>query len=149
MTDDEFIRAFESCTLPGESFRHREHLRLAWLYLRRLPHEDAAAAMEHGVRRYAAHHGAAQKYHHTMTLVWMRLVAAAMARHSCEDFDTLLRLHPALLDKGMPRRYYSAERLDSAAARAGWMEPDLAPLPQARRSTATEDEPLAVPKACC
>ena len=144
MTDDEFIRAFESCTLPGESFRHKEHLRLAWLYLRRLPDEAAAAAMESGVRRYAAHHGASQKYHHTMTLVWMRLVAAAMTRHPCDDFDTLLHLHPALLDKGMPRRYYSAERLDSPAARAGWLEPDLALLPQTRRSAATAEESLVV-----
>lgn len=131
MTDEELVRAFESCELPSESFRHKQHLHLAWSYLRRMPYEDAAVAMEEGVRRYAAHHGATQKYHHTMTLVWMRLVAAAMALHSDEDFEGLLRVHPELLDKLTPRRFYSAERLDSAAARADWLEPDLEPLPAA------------------
>jgi hypothetical protein len=52
-----------------------------------------------------------------------------MAAHPCEDFEALLCLHPALLDKALPRRHYSAERLDSGTARAGWVEPDLAPLP--------------------
>jgi hypothetical protein len=129
MTDDELIEAFESCELPGAAFRHREHLRLAWVYLRRMSPELAAEAMERGVRRFATHHGAAQKYHHTITLVWMKLVAAAMAAHPSEDFDGLLRVHPALLDKLTPGRYYSSERLQSAAARANWLEPDLRPLP--------------------
>jgi N-formylglutamate deformylase len=129
MTDDDFIRAFESCELPGTEFRHRQHLRLAWLYLRRMPYQDATAAMERGVRRFAAHHGATQKYHHTMTLVWMRLVAAATAAHASEDFEGLLRVHPALLDKLTPQRFYSAARLQGAAARANWLEPDLRPLP--------------------
>jgi hypothetical protein len=127
--DDEFIRAFESCTLPKEAFRHREHLRLAWLYLRRLPYSEAAASMERSIRAYAAHHGALQKYHHTMTLVWMRLVAAAADACSEQDFDAFLNAHPALLDKSAPRRFYSAERLEQPAARAAWLEPDLSPLP--------------------
>jgi len=131
MTDDELVRAFESCELPSESFRHLQHLRVAWVYLQRMPYEAAAIAMETGVRRYAAHYGATQKYHHTMTLVWMRLVAAARVAHADEDFEGLLRVHPALLDKLTPRRYYSAERLESAAARADWLEPDLRPLPHA------------------
>jgi hypothetical protein len=132
MTDDELVDAFESCELPGESFRHQEHLRVAWVYLQRMPPELAAQAMERGVRQYAAHHGATQKYHHTITLVWMKLVAAAKAAHPSEDFEGLLRVHPALLDKLTPGRYYSAERLQSPAARTDWLEPDLRPLPQAQ-----------------
>src|ERR1043165_6844264 len=42
MTDDDFVRAFESYELPPDSFRHKQHLRLAWLYLRRLPYDAAA-----------------------------------------------------------------------------------------------------------
>ncbi|HEU4625127.1 MAG TPA: hypothetical protein VFS52_10215 [Steroidobacteraceae bacterium] len=131
LTDDELLRAFESCELTGTAFRHREHLRVAWLYLRRLPPEAAAEAMAKGIRRYATHHGAAEKYNHTMTLIWMKLVAAAMAAHPDEDFDGLLRVHPALLDKLTPGRFYSTERLQSPQARAGWLEPDLRALPAA------------------
>lgn len=132
MTDDEFLHALECCTLPNHAFGHREHLRLAWLYLRRMSHDAAVTAMERSIRRYAARHGAANKYHHTMTLVWMNLVASALVSGGgdVDDFASFLQAHPALLDRDAPRRFFSAERLDSPAARTGWVEPDLAPLPR-------------------
>ena len=37
MTDNEFIAAFENCTLPLESFRHADHVKMAFLYLSRYP----------------------------------------------------------------------------------------------------------------
>jgi hypothetical protein len=33
--DDELLRAFFGLTLPSSEFRHRDHLRLAWLAVRR------------------------------------------------------------------------------------------------------------------
>jgi len=30
VTDDEFLRAFFSLTLPNSGFHHRDHVRLAW-----------------------------------------------------------------------------------------------------------------------
>ena len=35
MDDDEFLRLFHDGNLPGEEFRHKGHLRLAWLVLLR------------------------------------------------------------------------------------------------------------------
>ncbi len=32
MTDDEFLAAFEDCTLPFEQWHHRAHVRVAFLY---------------------------------------------------------------------------------------------------------------------
>lgn len=132
MTDEQFVAALEVCTLPNEAFRHRDHLRLAWLYLRCAPSDVAAARMEQSIRRFASHHGAPQKYHHTMTLVWMRLVAAARTENPVDDFTALLDAHPDLLDKTTLRRFYSAERLESQAARTGWLDPDVSPLPESR-----------------
>jgi len=138
MTDREFILAFESCTLPDEFFKHREHLRLAWLYLQASPYDDAVERMSRSIRKYAAHHGASGKYHHTLTMVWMRLVAAARATDANDDFDEFLTGNCALLDKRLPRRYYSAERLESEPARNGWVAPDLSPLPSIPASTCTD-----------
>jgi hypothetical protein len=129
MTHDEFVTAFESCTLPGDWFRHKEHVRLAWLYLRRLPYSEAVAAIERSVRAFAMHHGAAGKYHHTITLVWMRLVAAAIAQDGDDDFAAFIARHPELLNKHTLQLFYSAARLESPVARASWLEPDLKPLP--------------------
>ncbi|HEX7116719.1 MAG TPA: hypothetical protein VF193_16455 [Steroidobacter sp.] len=128
-SDDVFLRSFEACTLPVERFGHREHLRVAWLYLRRFAYEEAVTKMAGQVRKYVAANGVPHKYHHTLTVLWMRLIAGAIARDPREDFDDFLRTHPHLLHKSTPGRHYSASRLQSAAARAGWVEPDLHPLP--------------------
>jgi hypothetical protein len=127
LADREFKLAFENGSLPREEFRHRNHLRLAWLYL---GEGDGLATaerlMETSIRRYATHHGAAHKYHHTITLFWMRAVAAAAARPPrIPTFDAFIEAHSELLDKNLVQRSYSAARLESPAARSGWVEADL------------------------
>ena len=37
MTDIEFTRRFERGEVRNEDFHHREHLRVAWTYLRETP----------------------------------------------------------------------------------------------------------------
>lgn len=130
MRDAEFVAALESCTLPPELFDHRAHVRLAWLYLRAEPYEAALERMEQSIRRYAGRLGASRKYHRTITVAWMRLVAAAAAKTSpAMDFDAFVQARPHLLESGALRRHYSAERLASAEARVAALEPDLEPLP--------------------
>jgi hypothetical protein len=40
--DEDFLAAFSSCALPLSSFRHGDHLRLAWLQLQRNPLDESA-----------------------------------------------------------------------------------------------------------
>ena len=128
--DDEFVAAFEACTLPNEQFRHRDHLRLAWIYLRRFGASGAEARIAQSIRRYAEFHGATQKYHHTVTLAWLRLIQRAAARLPEQAlFEDVLRASPELLDKGTLGEYYSKELVGSERARADFVEPDLKPLP--------------------
>ena len=130
LNDDEFLRAFETCELSNKSFHHGDHIRAAWLYIRHLGKTEATARLSEGIRRFAAHHGNPQKYHHTMTVAWVRLIAAA--RRQTPDlarFEAFVAAHPYLLDTRALSKYYSASRLGSAAARAAWMEPDLQMLP--------------------
>jgi N-formylglutamate deformylase len=76
--DEDFLRAFEDLSFPAELFHHREHLRVAWLYLQSSDASRAAELMAGGIRRFANHQGATQKYHHTLTKAWMRLAASAL-----------------------------------------------------------------------
>jgi hypothetical protein len=94
---------------------------------------QAAERMATGVRRFANHHGATQKYHHTLTLAWMRLVAAALVETpEGLAFEGFLVAHPELRDKNLLAKYYSQELLQTTAARKGWVGPDLQPLPELR-----------------
>lgn len=130
MADDEFADAFLSGALPDEQFHHRDHLRLAWYLTRTLGPDEAARAITSGIRRFAAHYGHAAKYHETMTLFWVRLVAHLVAcRPDLADFDTFLTAFPLLLDKDLPYRHWRRETMFSPPARAHWVEPDLLALP--------------------
>jgi hypothetical protein len=70
---------------------------------------DATARMAAVLRKFARDAGNEEKYHHTLTVVWIRLVAR-------------------LLDTQLPLAYYSHDRLFSAEARGRWVEPDRQPL---------------------
>jgi hypothetical protein len=93
--DDEFMEAVEACTLPNAAFHHRNHLRLAWIYVCRFGYEAGSERMAASIRRYAAHQGATEKYHETVTRAWMDLVQDAVARANLlASFDTFLSAHP-------------------------------------------------------
>jgi hypothetical protein len=129
MTDEAFARAFENGTVSPAEFGHLAHVRVAWVYLREAPSvEEALARMRDAIRRFAAAAGASQKYHETLTVVWMKLLADVQARGASGELAGVLRAHPALADKDLPLRYYSRERLFSDEARTAWVEPDRLPL---------------------
>jgi len=129
-TDEEFREAFESLRIPNEMFHHREHIRVAWIYSRHFPQEQALARMVQGIQAFAKHHGAAHKYHHTITVAWMRLVwHAARPAPPVQDFNAFAAAHPYLFNPRLLEYYYSKARLQSDAARYDWLDPDLRTLP--------------------
>jgi hypothetical protein len=130
MSDDAFVNAFERCELPNEVFRHREHVRLTFIYLRRHGFAEARTRISEAIRKYALHNGAPQKYHETITCAWLRIVqeAAACVPESAR-FADMLEAFPHLLSKSTLLEYYSSELLGSDGARVSFVEPDLRPLP--------------------
>lgn len=128
-SDDDFWDSVALATRPAAAFKHRDHIRLAWIGLRRFGVDAAGDAVGRAIRAFATHHGAADKYHETITQAWVQLVATACAASpDVQDFDTLVARHPALLDKTLLHRFYSPECLASDAARAAWIDPDRAPI---------------------
>ncbi len=139
--DAQFIRAFEDCTLPFEQWKHRAHLRVAYLYLRELPFDPALAKMRASIQRYNAATNTPESlergYHETMTVAWMRLVDFTLHEYglagSSEEF---LDAQEQLLNRKALRFFYSRERLVSWQAKAEFVEPDLAPFPSRKNSQA-------------
>ena len=126
MTDTDFARAFERGDVPPAEFSHRSHLRLAWVYLQESPSFDAALdRIRDGIKQFAASAGKADKYHETMTVGWMQILAAARERVGpAVSFDELVRLEPQLADKDLLLRHYTRDRLFSDDARGAWVPPD-------------------------
>ena len=139
LEDARFLRAFEASELTPATFRHREHLRLAYIYLTIHPFETALQTMRSRLQTFLAHLGAPPTaYHETMTRAWLLAVDHFMrrtgAQRSSEDF---LAASPALLDKDVIYTHYTPERLKSSAAREGFVEPDLEPIPRYTRERPT------------
>jgi hypothetical protein len=110
-------------------FGHREHLELAWRYLHMTDLSGAERLMASAIRDVANSHGAPNRYHHTMTLSWLRLVAAHVASCDATSFETFLARNEGLLDRQLLAGHFSAATLSDPASQAGWVAPDLRPLP--------------------
>jgi hypothetical protein len=117
---------------PGGTFRHREHIHLAYLAVRRHGTDRAADKVSAWIRHLAAYQRAPQKFNATVTRAWTEIVAYHMAiAPPGTDFAGFAERYPALLDKRLLTRHYTARTLASPAARTGWVEPDLAAFPGA------------------
>lgn len=125
LSDEEFLEQFEAGTLPA--FSHRDHVRMAWLMLRRHG-AGAADAIRDGIRHFAQVKGATGLYHETLTQFWIEACRAA-GPQAGESFDAFVARAPHLLDKDLWARHWTRERLFADDARATWVDPDLAPLP--------------------
>lgn len=130
LSDEEFVRAFESCEVAGSAFHHADHVRLTWIYVRGFGEVAARERMLAGIRRFAMHNGSPKKFHFTQTCAWVRLIAGAQSgAPGLTTFLEFVAAHPELLDANALFRYYSKTLLDSSAARSGLVEPDISPLP--------------------
>jgi hypothetical protein len=127
MDDQQFLDAFEAASLPEDAFHHRDHVRLAWLYLRRLPPAAALGRFSDGLRRFAASLGKAGLYHETITWAYLLLIHERMQRFgpgaTFEEFAAahpdLLAWRPSVLDA-----LYTKETLASPLARRAFVLPD-------------------------
>jgi hypothetical protein len=130
MTNADFVRSFEDGTLPNTAFHHRDHVRLAWIYLCHHPPIEALTRFADGLRRFAAANGHPGLYHETITWAYLLLIRERMARSETtvwEEFAAgnpdLLGWKPSILD-----RYYAPETLGSELARRVFVMPDRAAL---------------------
>jgi hypothetical protein len=127
MEDGPFLAAFESGSLPEECFRHRDHVRAAWLLLREAAPAAALARFTEALKRFAAVLGKSRLYHETITWAYLLLINERMERcgrgRSWPEFaeanTDLLTWRPSVL-----RAYYRDDTLQSDLARAVFVLPD-------------------------
>ncbi len=141
MTDDEtFLAKFEAQAFPHDQWHHREHIKMAYLYLRHHPFDVALAKVRVGIQALNASQKVPESptrgYHETMTQAWLQLVYVTLCEYGpAESADAFYEQHAQLSQHKVLRLFYSRERLVSSKAKVEFVEPDLAPLPRARSST--------------
>ena len=130
-TDAAFLQALEDGSLPLAEFTHRNHLRAGWLYLERHPLPEAAMYCALTIQKYAARHGAPDKFHLTLTLAFMHIIAGLREQHPAADWESFLAAAPGLQSDAQRviARHYSESLLESEQARRTFVPPDREPLP--------------------
>lgn len=125
----ELVRAFETCEIHPAEFKHYQHLAVALWYVRNFPYEQASKKMRHGIQRLAAAYGKTG-YHETITLFWLKVVHDFYAAVQTDQplFEIANKLASKYGVKNLIADYYSEERIASAEAKHGWVEPDLKQL---------------------
>jgi hypothetical protein len=129
MTDDEFIARFEDCSLAAESFHHSDHVRMAFLYLRRYPVLEALQRFSASLAKFAAANGKPKLYHETITWAFLLLIRERLARTEGQPAWTeFAAANGDLLNwnDNVLKKYYHGETLSSDLARTTFLLPDRA-----------------------
>jgi hypothetical protein len=127
LTDDEFIARFEDCSLEPELFHHREHIRVARIYLLKCGPIEGLARVCNGIRRYASSLGKADRYHETITWAYVLLVQERISAASPDQtWSEFVAANDDLLDwrRSILGKYYRDETLRSDRARRVFLLPD-------------------------
>jgi hypothetical protein len=140
MTDAELLEAFETQHIPHEEWNHRAHIRVAYIYLHQHGFESGLRKIRDGIKMLNAVHKVPEAvdrgYHETMTHAFAHIIAAMIEAHNgtlgIKDSNSFCDAHPHLLQRTLLRLYYTRERIMTPEAKAGFVEPDLGPLPTLR-----------------
>jgi hypothetical protein len=123
------VRGFELCTTGKDGFSHSDHLAAAVWYLRQ-DEVRALDLMRASLHRFLDHYDCRKNYHETLTRFWILLVQRALRTLPADTplLEATNKVVTSLDDSRIAFQFYSKELLDSPAARADWIAPDLKAL---------------------
>ena len=128
ITDDDLIASFENCSLENASFHHADHVRMAFLYLRRYPPLQALERFSGALLKFATAKGKPQLYHETITWAYLLLIRDRIARAGGhQSWDEFAAANGDLMNwkNNILKRYYREDTLSSDLARGTFLFPDI------------------------
>ena len=139
MTDADFTNAFEACLIPAADWKHRSHLKIAYLYLREHSFAEALNRIRAGIQRLNATTNTPDAldrgYHETMTVAWLKLVEFTLNEYGpAATADEFIDAQEHLLNRKALRFFYSRDHILTWKAKTEFVPPDITPLPQSRKT---------------
>ncbi len=114
---------FEAGRADPATFSHREHVRMSYELLERCTFPEALFRLAKGLRRLAAKAGVPGKYHETIRVAFLALIAERRGHGGSEGWEEFVALHPDLLQKELLAKIYDPAVLESSAARETFILP--------------------------
>ena len=120
----DLFRHMEAGTLHTCDFSHQAHIGVAYEALEAYPFFDALAVFAKGIQAAATASGAADKFHATVTMGFMSLIAERRATGTYRDAADFVARNPDLRVKETLAKWYSADLLGRDLARSVALMPD-------------------------
>lgn len=117
------VDRFERLEIEPGAFRHRDHVEAAYAMLSKYPFLEATARYASTIRTMATNAGASDKFHVTITVAFMSLIAERMESSEHDGFGTFSRANPDLFSRDLLTRFYRPEQLQSDVARRVFVMP--------------------------
>lgn len=97
LTDDELTDQWEAQKLGGTGVGHIDHVRVAWVLVRRHGGKAAEERLVEGTRKGCDYYGVPEKFDERLTRRWAAAISDAMAKGTqAECFDEFIAAHPEL-----------------------------------------------------
>lgn len=125
--DHEFLEDVRCGRVPPGEFRHRDHVRYAYLLCRERPLEEVLVRARLDLQLLARQAGRPELYHETMTWAFVFLIHERLQDAPAgEGFEEFVGRHPELLGdaRALLAGWYEPERLASDAARRSFLFPE-------------------------
>jgi hypothetical protein len=117
------LRQFELGVHDHTQLDHAEHVRVAYEMVTRYPFDEALHRYSVGLRRLTARVGLTGKFHTTITVAFLSLVAERHAVTKAECWSDFVRVAPDLFDRQCLERWYPRSVLASGLAQATFVLP--------------------------
>lgn len=114
---------FEAGRVDPAAFGHREHVRMSYELLERYTFPEALFRLAKGLRRLAANAGVPEKYHETITVAFLALIAERRLVGGFTSWEDFAAQNPDLLKKELLTRIYPPDVLESPLARETFLLP--------------------------
>lgn len=130
LTDDEFQKQFQDCTLEPDIFTHEAHLRLAWIHIRQSGVDKAIENIRFQLKRFVANIGAADKYNETVTVAAIKAVSHFMNTSKKDTFKDFIVENQQLKFnfRKLLASHYQTDIFNSTIAREKYLTPELLPF---------------------
>ena len=118
------LAAFLHDEIDNTTFRHADHVHVAFEILERHNFAESLAAFSRALRAIATRAGNPGAYHETITVAFLSLIAERRAVGKYTNYSAFADANADLLDKSVLKRWYAPERLQSDIARQTFVLPE-------------------------
>jgi hypothetical protein len=105
------------------SFRHADHVRVAFEMLKRHSFLASADLYSRQLKQMTASIGKPTAYNETVTIAFLAMIAERLAKRHYESFAAFAEENPEVLEKSALTNWYSPEQLHSDIARRTFILP--------------------------